>query len=332
MLIMNATRKLLMVMTLFIALSGLVLAGGQGEAEAEAAAPAQEEMTPEATTVDFAEVAWTDIIATTATTRLVLEAIGYETTSVSVAVPMAYEGMAGGDVDVFLGNWMPSMGTIANQYFDEGTVKQGPVNLEGAKYTLAVPSYLYNAGLTDFSDIAEFGEELEYTIHGIEAGNDGNQLIWQMINEDAFGLGEFEVAASSEAGMLAEAQARFPDEEPIVFLGWAPHPMNNYLDMEYLSGGDDYFGPDYGAATVYTNFRVGFLEEYPNLAQFFNNLYFTLEMEGAIMGEIGEGADAREAARAWLQENPAILAEWLEGVETVDGEPALPVAQDALGI
>jgi glycine betaine/proline transport system substrate-binding protein len=44
--------------------------------------------------VNFVEVAWLDIEATTATTRLVLEALGYETKSEQVAVPVAYEGMA----------------------------------------------------------------------------------------------------------------------------------------------------------------------------------------------------------------------------------------------
>jgi glycine betaine/proline transport system substrate-binding protein len=325
---MNTPKRFLVTGILFLIASGLIFAGGQAESATDGSA----DDTPEAVTVDFAEVAWTDIIATTATTRLVLESIGYDTTSVSVAVPMAYEGMAGGDVDVFLGNWMPSMGTIANQYFDEGNVIQGRANLEGAKYTLAVPQYLYEEGLTDFADIADFGEELDYKIHGIESGNDGNQLIWEMINEDAFGLGDFEVAASSEAGMLAEAQARFPAGDPMVFLGWAPHPMNNYLDMEYLTGGDDYFGPDFGSATVYTNFSADFVGEYPNLDRFFDNLYFTLEMEGEIMGAIDEGAEPADAARTWLQENPEILGEWLDGVQTVDGQPALPAAEAALGI
>lgn len=327
---LNQAMKSMWIAGIFVLTAGLAVAGGQAEATPEAEATPDD--TPEAVTVRFAEVGWTDIVATTASTRLVLEAVGYETTSVMVAVPMAYEGMSGGDVDVFLGNWMPSMATIANQFFEDGSVIQGRANLEGAKYTLAVPSYLADRGLTDFSDIADFAEELDYQIHGIEAGNDGNELIWQMIEEDAFGLGGFEVAESSEAGMLAEAQARVQSEQPIVFLGWAPHPMNAYLDMEYLTGGDDYFGPDLGAATVYTNVRAGFLEEYPNLEQFFGNLYFTLEMENEIMTMIDEGIDAPVAAERWITENPDILADWFDGVEDLDGNPALPTVRAALGL
>ena len=108
--------------------------------------------------------------------------------------------------------------------------------------------------------------------------------------------------------------------------------MNICVDLTYLSTGDDYFGPNYGAATVYTNVRTGFLGEYPNLETFFNNLEFTLSMENEIMTAIDNGEDASVAAEAWLQENPGMLDSWLEGVQTLDGEPAAPVVKEALGI
>lgn len=336
-------RKPLALLGLLLLSGALLFGAGQGESaeggSGQSASGMQEseesssrDTSPEAVTVRFAEVGWTDIESTTAATRVVLEAMGYETTANTMSVPVVYEGLASGDLDVFLGNWMPSMASISNAYFDEGTVEQVAVNLEGAKYTLAVPTYLAEEGLTSFSDIQDFGEELNYQIHGIEAGNDGNQLIWSMINEGAFGLGDFEVVASSEAGMLSEVRARADREQPIVFLGWAPHPMNTYIDMTYLSGGDDYFGPDYGAATVYTNARDGFLDEYPNLDTFFSNLKFTLSMENEIMTAIDNGEDARDAAGAWLRENPSVLDEWLDGVETVEGEPAAPAVRDELGV
>jgi len=303
-----------------------------GAQEEPAAADGSGEDSVEMTTVDFAEVGWLDIQATTATTRVVLDALGYDTTSTTVSVPLAYEGMASGELDVFLGNWMPSMATIATQYFDDGSVEQYALNLEGAKYTLAVPTYVADDGLDSFSDIADFGEELEYQIHGIEAGNDGNLLIQTMIDEDAFGLGDFQVVDSSEAGMLAEVRGRSREDEPIVFLGWEPHPMNTFLDMTYLTGGDDYFGPNLGAAEVYTNIRTGFAAEYPNLGQFFENLEFTLSMENEIMTAINDGADARDAAADWLRDNPAILQEWLDGVQAVDGSSGLATVEAALEI
>ena len=52
----------------------------------------------------FSDVGWTDITATTAATTLVLEALGYETETKVLSVPVTYTGLAGGDIDVFLGN------------------------------------------------------------------------------------------------------------------------------------------------------------------------------------------------------------------------------------
>lgn len=288
-------------------------------------------MANECSTVRFAEVGWTDITATTALASEVLEGMGYDTRVDTVSVPIAYSGMENGDFDVFLGNWMPSMASISDPYVEKGTVDRLSANLEGAKYTLAVPQYVYDAGVTSVEDLAEHADQFDKQLHGIEAGNDGNELIQQMIDDDAFGLGDWQLVDSSEAGMLAELNARVPNENWMVFLGWEPHPMNTNFDMAYLEGAGDYFGPDLGGATVYTNTRGGYVEECPNVGELLNNMTFTLEMENQLMGEImDDGEDPRDAARAYLQENDELLGEWLAGVETIDGEPAEEAVRNAL--
>lgn len=307
-----------------MAILGAGVAFGAGEAE-EIDEPDE---------VRFVEVAWLDIEVTTATTRLVLESLGYETTSDMVSVPVAYEALATEEADIFLGNWMPSMASIANPHIEEdGTVESVRANLEGARYTLAVPQYVHDAGVTSVADLADHQEEFGAEIYGIEPGNDGNQLIQEMIEDDAFGLGDFELVESSEAGMLSEVGSRTRNEEWIVFLGWEPHPMNTQHDIAYLADADDYFGPDYGGATVYTNVRAGYLEEAPNVGTFLENLEFTLDMENELMLMVdAEGMEAREAAQEWLQENPAILEDWLDGVRSVDGRDGLEVVRAELGI
>ncbi|MBR9770159.1 choline ABC transporter substrate-binding protein [Halomonas litopenaei] len=283
--------------------------------------------------VRFAEVGWTDITATTALTTEVLKAMGYETRIDTVSVPIAYSGMKNDDFDVFLGNWMPSMASISDPYVEQGDVDRLGANLEGAKYTLAVPQYVYDAGVTSVADLDEHADKFNSELHGIEAGNDGNELIQQMIDDDAFGLGDWSLIDSSEAGMLAELRARVPDETWMVFLGWEPHPMNTNFDMAYLEGADDYFGPDLGGATVYTNTRAGYTDACPNVGALLNNLSFTLEMENQLMGTImDDGTAPDEAARDYLKANPELLASWLEGVETADGEPALEVVKAELGV
>jgi glycine betaine/proline transport system substrate-binding protein len=284
-------------------------------------------------TVRFSDVGWTDITSTTAATSVVLEGLGYQPEVEILSVPVTYASLKNKDIDVFLGNWMPTMEGDVRPYLDDGSVESIGANLEGAKYTLAVPTYLAEQGLKDFADIAKFRDQLEGEIYGIEPGNDGNRLILQMIEEDAFGLGGFELVESSEQGMLAQVERATRGEDPIVFLGWEPHPMNAKFDLTYLSGGDDWFGPNYGGATVYTNVRAGFLQECPNVGKLLSNLRFSLPMENEIMGAILDGGeDPNDAAAAWLKEHPEVVEGWLEGVTTFEGEPGLPAVEEHLGI
>ncbi|AZL58502.1 choline ABC transporter substrate-binding protein [Tabrizicola piscis] len=279
----------------------------------------------------FSDVGWTDITATTAATTLVLQALGYETETKVLAVPVTYTGLAEGDIDVFLGNWMPTMEADIAPYREAGTVDTVRTNLEGAKYTLATNAAGAALGIKDFADIATHAEALDSKIYGIEPGNDGNRLIQDMIAGGPFGLDGFEIVESSEQGMLAEVANKDAAGEPIVFLGWEPHPMNANFDMTYLTGGDDYFGPNLGGAIVATNTRAGYVAECPNTGKFLQNLSFTLAMENEIMGAIlNDGTDPAEAAKTWLAANPAAWEGWLDGVTTKDGGDAKAAVMAAL--
>lgn len=282
-------------------------------------------------TVVFSDVGWTDITATTAATTLILEALGYETETKLLSVPVTYSGLASGDVDVFLGNWMPTMEADIAPYREAGTVDTVRTNLEGAKYTLATNEAGAALGIRDFADIAAHKDALEGRIYGIEPGNDGNRLIIEMIENGPFGLDGFEIVESSEQGMLAEVARKTGAGQPIVFLGWEPHPMNANFAMTYLTGGDDYFGPNLGGAVVETNTRAGYVAECPNTGKLLQNLVFSLPMENEIMGAIlNDGADPRDAAKAWLAANPAAWEPWLEGVTTRDGGDAKAAVTAAL--
>ncbi|MBI1171849.1 choline ABC transporter substrate-binding protein [bacterium] len=283
--------------------------------------------------VTFSDVGWTDITSTTAVSSLILQALGYQTETQVLSVPVTYEGLAKGDVDVFLGNWMPTMESNIKPYLDAKTVDSVRANLEGAKYTLATNAAGAALGIKDFKDIAAHAKDLDGKIYGIEAGNDGNKLILDMIDKNAFGLkdAKVELVESSEQGMLAQVAKEDQAGKPIIFLGWEPHPMNANFKMTYLTGGDDYFGPNLGGATVYTNTRAGYVKECPNVGKFLTNLSFSLDMENEIMGAIlNDGADPAAAAKAWLAKHPDVIKPWLAGVTTKDGKDADAAVMAAL--
>ena len=282
--------------------------------------------------VRFADVGWTDITVTTAVTSKILSTLGYKTKTSLISVPVTYKSLENKDIDVFLGNWMPTMEADIAPYREKGSVETVRANLEGAKYTLAVSEAAYNAGLKSFADIAKFKKELGGKIYGIEPGNDGNRLIQDMIDENKFDLGEFKIVESSEAGMMSQVSRAERRNKWVVFLGWEPHPMNSQVKMKYLEGGDDVFGPNLGGATIYTNVRKGYVEECANVGKLLNNLEFSLKMENELMGAVlNDKKKPRAAATAWLKANQNVLEAWLDGVTTFDGsKPALDVVKASL--
>lgn len=284
-------------------------------------------------TVRFSDVGWTDITATTATASVLLKALGYQTDIKVLAVPVTYSSLKNKDIDVFLGNWMPTQEADVRPYIDEKSIESFGPNLTGAKYTLATNAKGAELGIKDFKDIASHADALGGKIYGIEPGNDGNRLILGMIEKDTFGLKKLEMVESSEQGMLAQVARADKAGEPVVFLGWEPHPMNANFKLTYLTGGDEVFGPNFGGAEVYTNVRAGFTEECPNVGTFIKNLKFSLPMENEIMGGIlNDGEEPEVAATDWLKANGAAVEPWLAGVTTKDGKPGLEAVKSELGL
>jgi glycine betaine/proline transport system substrate-binding protein len=270
--------------------------------------------------VRLPDIGWTDVTATTALTAVLLEQRGYRPQITVLSVPVAYASMKHGDIDVFMGNWMPTQEADRKPYLDDGSVEVLGPNLSGAKYSLAVPAYAYEAGLRDFADIGKFAAALDHSIYGIEAGNDGNRLVLGMIHGNTFGLGDFKLIESSEQGMLAEVERAVRTHRPIVFLGWAPHPMNLRFDMRYLNGGDTVFGPNFGGATIYTNLRAGYAQQCPNVVHLLRNLTFTVDLESQLMSAIlDQHRDPQDAARDWLAAHPDVRAQWLHDVVPFGG-------------
>jgi glycine betaine/proline transport system substrate-binding protein len=289
-----------------------------------AADPAAASDPPACRTVRLSDIGWTDVTATTAVFSALVRRLGYQPQVTVLSVPVTYASMKNNDIDVFLGNWMPSMEGDRKSYLADGSVEVVRANLTGAKYTLAVPAYTYAAGLRTFADIPRFAGALNSSIYGIEPGNDGNRLVLGMLHQNLFDLGSFKLIESSEQGMLAEVERSIRAHTPIVFLAWDPHPMNMRFDLRYLEGGDSVFGPNFGEARVYTNTRAGYSRACPNIGRLLKNLSFTTQQESRVMADILDRHEPPEvAASAWLKANPAVVAGWLDGVRTFDGRPAL---------
>ena len=268
---------------------------------------------PQCQTVRLADIGWTDVSATTAVAAELLKALGYTPKITLVSLPVALASLENKQFDAFLGNWMPSQEADIRPYLKRGSIKQLTQNLEHARFTLAVPDYVYQAGVKSFEDLKKHEALFKNQIYGIESGNDGNRQILKMLSDNAFGLKTWNLVESSEQGMLISVKQAIARKDWVVFLGWAPHPMNLAIPMSYLSGGDRYFGARSGEASVYTLTRKNLSTDCPELTQFFSRLHFTVAQENQLMALIlDDKLSPEKAAQVWLGKNTKPAAKWIQ--------------------
>jgi hypothetical protein len=101
----------------------LWLAGGAGTSMA-AGAEAEN-----CRVVRLADVGWTAETATTAVFAQILTDLGYQPVTTVLSVPVTFESMRNGDIDVFLGNWMPAQSLMLAPYAASGDVVKVRDNL-----------------------------------------------------------------------------------------------------------------------------------------------------------------------------------------------------------
>jgi glycine betaine/proline transport system substrate-binding protein len=282
-----------------------------------------------AQTVTFGFVEWPELTVKTEVAATVLEAIGYDTGALSLSLPLVLRGVSTGDLDVFLGLWMPSMTGMIEPYFEDGTITQVGVILDETIYRPAVPSYVYDAGVQSLADLNEHAERFGAQIYGIEPGNDGNELVFQMIEENIYDLSGWTLVESSTEGMLAAVRNAINRNNWIVFLGWSPHWMNTEFDMTYLDDPENIWGED-GYVGVIMN--SAYAESHPNLARFFSQFKVDADTMSTWTEEFSlQGLEPSAIANTWIPANMDVVLAWLEGVTATDGRPAGDVLREAFG-
>ena len=278
--------------------------------------------------VSLADPGWSDIAVTNGIASLLLDGLGYKPQTRTLAVPIIFAGLQKGQVDVFLGNWMPAGQHDYDRYVASGQIDKVVENLGGTEYTLAVPTYAYEEGVQNFKDLDKFAARFGHKIYGIGSGSPANDYIRQMIANDEFGLGDWQLVESSEQAMLVQVGRAEKRGQFVVFLGWTPHPMNVQFDMQYLKGGEKFFG---STGSVNTLARKGFVAECPNVGKLLTNLKFTQDMENTIMDDVlNRKVASATAIRNWIKANPEVLDGWLAGVKTRDGGDGLAAVKAKL--
>ena len=268
--------------------------------------------------VNFGTVDWPEAVAKTNVASTIVDALGYQTEVQELGVPTVFQGLDTGDLDVFVEAWFPTMQTNFDEVQD---VESVTTNLEEATFSVAVNREACEAGVTSHEDLAEFADRFEEggtpTIYGLEPGNDGNQVVLDMIENDQYNLGDWELIESSTNGMLSEVDRRLGDGEWVAWTGWEPHWMNNRYDMCLLEDPEEAWG---GQSHVETLVNNEFPEQFPELYTFFEQMVVDRDIQRELIDGIdNSGLSPEEFALQWLRENPQITDNWLAGIEATDG-------------
>src|SRR5258707_10764958 len=72
--------------------------------------------------VRFSDVGWTDITSTTAISSRILKGLGYDPQTTVLSIPVTYASMKNKDIDVYLGDWQPSMENDRKPYLDDKSI------------------------------------------------------------------------------------------------------------------------------------------------------------------------------------------------------------------
>lgn len=282
-------------------------------------------------TVRFGVPPWPGVTVKSEVASQLLDAMGYRTEQNELAVGVILNGLTSDDIDVYLGGWYPIEREMVEPLVNDDKVVKLTENIEDANSGLVVPEYVHEAGVESVADLAQYRDRFDGEIQGIEAGTGINDAVLAAIDEDKAGLGDWELRESSTSAMLAYADQRIANREWVTFVGWEPHWMNVSYDLYYLKDADD-SGVAEIKSTVWTVVPAELQSEDANLYRFLSQYRISIADQNDWIYEYShEERPADEVASEWIRHHYDTVAQWLEGVTTKAGEPAIDAVKAQLG-
>lgn len=162
-----------------------------------------------------------------------------------------------------------------------------------------------------------YGEEIDYTITGIEPGA-GITVATEKAIEEYDSLSGWELEQSSTAAMVTELEEAIASESPIIVTGWNPHwKFAKFDNLKYLEDPKGIYGD---VEVIKSLARKGLEKDKPNAYKLIDQFEWSVEDMEGIMYEASEsGKEVAEVAKQWVKNNPDKVEAWTEGVEDVDG-------------
>lgn len=172
--------------------------------------------------------------------------------------------------------------------------------------------------LKPYDENKPLGEQINYTITGIDAGAGIMGATQTALEEYHLSDNHWQLQTSSTAAMTSTLDKAIKDKRPIVVTGWTPHWMFTKFPLKFLDDPKNVYGQ---AENIHTIARKGLKDEMPEAYEILSRFHWTPEEMSEVMMKVNDGEDPKKAAREWIDANPELVAEWTDGIEKVDNVP-----------
>jgi glycine betaine/proline transport system substrate-binding protein len=248
-------------------------------------------------------ISWDEAIAASYLWKNILESKGYEVELKNAEAGVVYQGLARGDIDLFLDGWLPQ--THAS-YWDEygDKIEKIGVWYENASLSIAVPTYVDQ--VNSLADLTAHADLFNGEITGIDPGAGLTQATQDKVIP-TYGLSDaMRLKTSSTPAMLAALDAAIADREPIVVTLWHPHWAYARYELKDLADPEGTLG---GAEEITIMARSGFSTDFPEVTEMLKKFRMDDQQLGSLedlMFNVHKD-DEEKAVEEWLKANPDYL-------------------------
>lgn len=263
-------------------------------------------------TIQIGWIPWEENIANTNLWAEILESEGYDVELNQLEPGVVFDGVASGDLDLFMDVWLPN---THSQYWEEYSEEVDDLGVwfEPATLELTVPQYVADdEGIETMNDLAENPELFDSEITGIEPGagmmqtlqEDGGVLDTYNMSED------WTVLESSTPAMISSLESAVESEEPIVVTLWSPHPAYGQWDLHRLEDPENAWGEPEELHSIASS---SFEEDFPEVHGWIENFEIEEEALSELNAMVNQADDRRAAASEWMDDNEDVWQEWING-------------------
>jgi len=256
-------------------------------------------------TIELGYVNWAGTVAETQVAVEVLEEMmNYNVETTMVGVGPICAALAEGDIDAFMGVWLPLTHQSYIERYKDDIIKTGP-NYKGARIGLVVPEFV---DIDSIEELNEHRDKFDGQITGIEPGAGVMEATREGIEEYSL---DFDLLTSSGPAMTGSLESAIQKEEWIVVTGWRPHYKFAKFDLKFLEDPNNVYG---SKENVYTFHNPQLAQEHPEVVSFFHDFRMTTDEVAEVMAWIEDGMEEEEAARKWVEENEEKARGWTNPV------------------